>query len=214
MTTRNPPASPSPDDKDPRIAFFDRCAPTWDEDGLNATAARCRMGELTDAVGIRPGSDILEVGCGTGLLTQWLVREAAPGRVTAVDFSPEMIARALAKGIDAKFLLKDVCRDDLGDAWYDVVLCFHSFPHFRDQSAALRMLARSLKSYGRLAVVHLRGSDHINEFHTSVGGAVGGDLLPVGTQWVPLLEQAGLDCLELRDDNSGFLLVAAARAPS
>jgi len=211
MTTTDDAARTDPAADDPRIAFFDRQAATWDDGGLDAAAARRRMSELADALGIRPGCSVLEVGCGTGLLTEWLVRAVAPGRVTAVDFSPEMIARASAKGIAATFRLRDVCRDDLGSRCFDLALCFHSFPHFRDQAAALGNLARALKPSGALAVVHLRGSDHINDFHGSVGGAVGGDLLPVGEQWTPLLRQAGLECLELRDNREGFLLVAAVR---
>jgi SAM-dependent methyltransferase len=198
--------------EDPRIAFFDGQAPTWDDDGPDPAAAIRRMEELRDSIGLSGGRDVLEAGCGTGSLTRWLVEAVRPGRVTAVDFSPEMIARARAKGIDATFHCLNVCGGDLGAALYDVVLCFHSLPHFQDQAAALGGFARSLKPGGRLAVVHLRGSRHINAFHASVGGPVAGDRLPEGRQWDALLTQAGLHCRELRDEEDGFLLVACRGA--
>ena len=202
------------DDKqtDPRIAFFDTHAATWDATGPDPAAAIASMEELRNLIGLGPGCDVLEVGCGTGSLTRWLVEAVRPGHVTAADFAPKMIAQAAAKGIDASFRCLDVCADDLGQRLYDVVLCFHSFPHFRDQAAALRNLARGLKPGGRLAIVHLRGSRYVNAFHASVGGPVAGDRLPEGHRWDLLLAEAGLKCRELRDQEGGFLLLACRGA--
>ncbi len=193
---------------DPRIAYFDACAETWDAGGPDPAAGVRRVEELRDSIGLEAGCDVLEVGCGTGSLTAWLVEAVRPGRVTAIDFAPKMIAKAAARGIDATFRCLDVCADDLGEGLYDVALCFHSFPHFRDQAAALRNLACGLKASGRLAVVHLRGSEQTSAFHASVGGPVRGDRLPQGEQWDRLLAQAGLTRRELRDRQDGFLLVA------
>jgi len=189
---------------DPRIAYFDGFAESWDVSGPDPAAGIRRMEALRGAIG-------LEAGYGTGSLTAWLVEAVRPGRVTGIDFAPRMIAKAAARRLDASFRCRDVCADDLGAGRYDVALCFHSFPHFRDQAAALRNLARSLKPAGRLAVVHLRGSEQINAFHASVGGAVRGDRLPRGEQWEHLLAEAGLTRQELRDAEDGFLLLARRR---
>jgi SAM-dependent methyltransferase len=199
---------------DPRIAYFDGFAESWDVSGPDPAAGIRRMEALRGAIGLEAGCDVLEVGCGTGSLTAWLVEAARPGRVTGIDFAPRMIAKAAVRRLDASFRCLDVCADDLGAGRYDVALCFHSFPHFRDQAAALRNLARSLKAAGRLAVVHLRGSEQINAFHASVGGAVRGDRLPQGEQWDGLLAEAGLTRQELRDAEDGFLLVARRPAAS
>lgn len=196
---------------DPRVAFFDACAPTWDQTGPDAAAGIRWMEALRPVLHVVAGCDVLEVGCGTGQLTRWLVEAVRPGGVTAIDFSPKMIAGAAAKGIDAAFRCQDVCADDLGEGLYDLALCYHSFPHFRDQAAALRNMARALKPAGLLAVVHLSGSEHVNHFHHSVGGPVGGDRLPRREQWDALLAPAGLTRRELRDGQDGFLLVARRR---
>lgn len=167
-----------------------------------------RAGQLD----LRTGDCVLEVGCGTGQLTEWLVDRVRPGRVTALDFSPEMLRKAAAKGIDAAFRPADVCRDDLGRAEFDVALCFHSFPHFRDQPAALRNLARCLKPRGRLIVMHLHGRDEINAFHRGVGGEIGDDLLPRDAQWRDWLKAAGFDPPEISDGADGFFLQARIAA--
>lgn len=196
---------------DPRIGYFDALADRWDEHGPSGAEMTARLATSADLLGLRGGEELLEVGCGTGKTTAWLAERVAPGRVTAVDFSAGMVARARAKGIDADFACLDVCDGDLGKRRYDVILCLHSFPHFRDQPAALRSFARALKPAGRLIVMHLAGSDHINGFHAGIEGAVRGDRLPVGDEWPALLAAAGLAPVRLIDREDLFFLEAAGK---
>ena len=197
---------------DPRIAFFDALAANWDNKEPTSQAMTAKLRQHVDLLALEPGHMLLEVGCGTGKTTGWLATQVVPGRVTAIDFAPEMIARARDKGIDADFARMDVCHDGLGCEEYDAILCFHSFPHFRDQPGALRNFARALKPAGRLIVMHLVGSAHINHFHAGIDGPVRGDLLPVGDQWPALLGAAGLEQAKLIDGEDLFFLEAVGAA--
>jgi ubiquinone/menaquinone biosynthesis C-methylase UbiE len=201
-------ASETSSSDDPRIAFFDRLAMEWDESEQDPAATRARLDQLVDILGLRPGEDLLEVGFGTGQLTGWLADRVRPGRVVGIDFSPKMLQKAQAKGLAAEFRLADACRDDLGQAEFDVVLCFHSFPHFRDPLAALRNFARSLKPRGRLIVMHLRKRSEVNAFHKSLGGVVGADCLPADREWETWLRQAGLKTPKIIDEPDLFFLRA------
>jgi ubiquinone/menaquinone biosynthesis C-methylase UbiE len=192
---------------DPRIAFFDCLAATWDDEEQDPAETIRRLESLHDLLALRPGEDLLEVGCGTGQLTGWLAERVRPGRVTAIDFAPEMIRKATSKG-GGVFRVADVCRDDLGKEEFDVALCFHSFPHFRDQPAALRNLAHCLKPGGRLIVLHLKSRAEINAFHHHVGGPVGGDFLPADDAWKQWLAAASLKAAEIIDDPEFFFLRA------
>jgi len=197
---------------DPRIAFFDGHAPTWDQSGPNPAVTLHRLDELAHRLGLQPGQDLLEVGCGTGQITAWLADRVKPGRVTAVDFSPGMLAQARARGVDADFELRDICLPAPASKRFDVVLCFHSFPHFRSQAEALKQIATLLKPAGRLLVVHLAGSAQLNAFHHKVGGPVGHDHLPPSGRWTSLLAPAGLQILEAADQDDLFLLVVSPLA--
>jgi len=197
---------------DPRIEYFDALAAGWDTEGASGGEMIAFLRKHGKLLGLVPGQNLLEVGCGTGKTTAWLAAQVAPGRTTAVDFSPEMIQQARQKGIDAEFHCADACSDDLGRNCYDVILCFHSFPHFRDQLAALRNLSRSLNAAGRVIVMHMAGSGHINEFHASIDGPVRGDALPAGDAWTELLERAGMQLVRLIDREDLFFLEAAGAA--
>ena len=167
-----------------------------------------RLQELNGRLGLRAGLDVLEVGCGTGQITGWLADLVKPGKVVAADFSPAMLAQARARGVDAEFVLIDICREEPLGRQFEVVLCFHAFPHFRDPAAALRQIARHLKPSGQLLVLHLVGSAQLNAFHHQVGGPVSHDHLPPASHWPELLRPVGLHVTETVDRDD-LLLVRA-----
>lgn len=198
----------APQFPDPRVAFFDALAAAWDRTGPDPASTLRKLQALSDTLGLQPGWNVLEVGCGTGQITAWLAAAVYPGRVTAADFSPAMLARARARGVDADFVLLDICGEAPGSPPFDVVLCFNSFPHFRDKPAALRHMACSLQPAGQLLVLHLAGSAQINQFHHGVGGPVAHDFLAAAEDWAGLVAPHGLRISEAVDREDLFLVRA------
>lgn len=193
---------------DPRIRFFDQHAPTWDQNGPPIEKTLARLEQLRPVLPLAQGQELLEVGCGTGAVTGWLAQAVDPGRVTAIDFAPEMIQRARARGLAADFRCADVCSDALGFERYDIAWCMHSFPHFRDSAAALRNLHSALMSDGELIVLHLDSWENINSFHAHIGGPIEHDVLPDPRTWNRLLAAAGFEICELTEGTDLFLLRA------
>ena len=195
---------------DPRIAFFDHQAPTWDADPGEVARTLARLRELRGSIGLRPRQSVLEVGCGTGRITGWLVETVQPGRVEAADFSPAMLRQAQARGVNADFRLFDICGETSIEGQFDVVLCFHAFPHFRDHRRALCNIRNLLAPGGQLVILHLAGSAELNEFHAQVSHPVCHDHLPPKDLWPEMLEGCGLKLLSLTDQPGLFLLKAAS----
>lgn len=193
---------------DPRRGFFDHHAHHWDDDAKANGAMLARLDDLAVTIGLRPGLDVLEVGCGTGLVTAWLASRVKPGRLTAADFSSAMLARAASKNLPAELVCLDICAEPPPERAYDLALCFQCFPHFRDPSAALTNLAMGLRKGGRLVILHLCGREQINHFHRGVGGAVAHDALPADEAWASLLGCAGLVQRTLLDRPDLFLVEA------
>ena len=195
---------------DPRIAFFDQHAPTWDADPGEVARTLARLRGLGGDIGLRAGQSVLEVGCGTGRITGWLAEAVKPGRVAAVDFSPAMLRQAQARGVNANFRLFDICGEAPMEEQFDVVLCFHAFPHFRDKHRALRNIRNLLASGGQLVILHLAGSAELNKFHAQVSHPVCHDHMPPKDLWPKMLAECGLRLVSLTDEPGLFLLKAAS----
>jgi 2-polyprenyl-3-methyl-5-hydroxy-6-metoxy-1,4-benzoquinol methylase len=105
---------------------------------------------------LRPGFDLLDVGCGPGTITVDLARRVAPGRVLGVDVAagPLAEARAAAEraGVAVTFDVGDVYALGLPDSSFDVVHAHQVLQHLADPVAALREMARVCRPGGVLAV--------------------------------------------------------------
>ncbi len=99
--------------------------------------------------GVAPGR-ALDAACGTGRHTRRLVELGHD--VTAVDISPEMLARARENVPQATFVEADVRAMPLEGEQFDLVACALALAHLRDLGAATGELARVLAPGGRLVI--------------------------------------------------------------
>lgn len=110
--------------------------------------------ELLRLYDTRPGSWVLDAGCGTGLVaTMVAVRAGHSGRVVGVDASPAMleIARTKAHGYgfdQCEFHHGDVRALEMPDGIFDVVVC--SFALWGEPAALFQEFHRVLKPGGAL----------------------------------------------------------------
>ncbi len=92
----------------------------------------------------QPGERILDLGCGDGVLTERLVEAGAS--VVGVDTSPEMIAAARAKGLDAR-LMDAASIDFVGE--FDAVFSNAVLHWVKNASGVAKAVYRALKPGGR-----------------------------------------------------------------
>jgi SAM-dependent methyltransferase len=112
---------------------------------------------LVDALALRPGMRVLDVGCGPGRHSLSLARRGMD--VVGVDHSPDFVR--LARGaaeveeLAAEFLELDV-RDLAFDGRFDAVICLcqggFGLLGGRDETAVFRRIADTLRPGGGLAV--------------------------------------------------------------
>jgi SAM-dependent methyltransferase len=111
---------------------------------------------------LRPGIDVLDVGCGPATITVDFAARVAPGHVLGIDNAPEIldVARATAseRGTEnVEFAVGDVYALEAGDASFDVVHAHQVLQHLTDPVAALQEMRRVCKPDG---IVAARDSDY------------------------------------------------------
>jgi SAM-dependent methyltransferase len=117
-----------------------------------------------EAIGQRRATRVLEVGSGTGDLAVRIVAEAGC-ELIAVDQSPEMVATAAAKGVDAR--QGDVQQLPFDDASFDCAVAAWMLYHVADLDRGLAELARVLVPGGLLVAI-TNGDDHLAELYDAV----------------------------------------------
>ena len=137
-------------------AYFDERAATWDQATDYNTDHIRAMLMLCD---IKPGSTILDVGCGTGILEPYLMRYK-PKRILAVDFAEGMIAAARRKLTDKRvtFRCDDIFYVSPVDIRCDQCFLYAVFPYFDEPRRLLRHLCTLMEPGARLTISHPQGS--------------------------------------------------------
>jgi|SRR6185437_14143652 len=112
---------------------------------------------LVDAAHLTTGDRVLDVACGTGVVTRAAAIRVGPaGRVVGVDLNSGMIAvaRSLPAPVGApiEWIERSALDLRLDTASYDAVLCQQGLQFFPDKPAALSEMYRVLDRGGRLAL--------------------------------------------------------------
>jgi ubiquinone/menaquinone biosynthesis C-methylase UbiE len=106
---------------------------------------------------LRRGDTVLDVGCGPGTITADLATLVAPGLVTGIDLSAEVIELASreTQGLhdgSLRFAVDDVYDLSFKDATFDVVFAHQILQHLSSPVDALVEMRRVLRDGGLLAV--------------------------------------------------------------
>lgn len=157
-------------------SFFDSIAEQWDDgmiidDGI--------VGLIMENAGIKKGSRVLDVACGTGVLVPYYL-ERGVSEVTAIDLSPEMIRIAKDKfdGYNIEFICDDAAIHNF-EKTYDNAVIYNAFPHFADPEKLIINLSSCLEPGGKLTIAHGMSRERINSHHGSIDNSLFVDLLSI-----------------------------------
>ena len=141
-----------------------------------------------------PGERILDLGCGDGVLTERIARSGAT--VIGVDSSPQMVAAARERGVDARLMDATTLTFH---AEFDAVFSNAVLHWIDDQDAVLSGVARALVPGGRF-VAEFGGFTNIAAISVAMRAVLGHHRIPYQRHWYyptpgaykALLERHGL----------------------
>lgn len=129
-----------------------------------AAKLSARLAAIVDALPLRPGMRVLEIGCGPGAAARAVARRIGDGHVLAIDRSARAIAQARAACRDeiaaGRLSLRQVAIEDFelepGEAPFDVVFAVRvgalGGRHPELEQRAHERIARVLAPGGRLFI--------------------------------------------------------------
>ena len=166
------------------------------------------------ALDVRPGQRVLDIGFGGAVSLAVLLHRVAGGHVCGIDPSPDMVCRAsrlLADEVASGRLSLDVAGAGAipcGDALFDRVLTVQTVYFWDDLGAGLGEIARVLAPEGRVAIgMMARAAQEHHGFHRRGYHVLDADALAL------LLAGAGFDEISCSAAPGDGPVVVVARRP-
>ncbi len=150
---------------------FDQEAASWDAKPERVRLVADIASAIAGEIKLTPSLDVLDFGCGTGLLTMQL--QPFAHSITGVDSSPGMLD-VLKKKIqdqnltNVKTCCLDIEKDGVLEGSYDLIVSSMTFHHIKDISSLLNQFFNILLPEGHLCIADLDIDD--GQFHENNAG--------------------------------------------
>jgi len=131
--------------------FWGVAAPAYNLPFLQQWVYRPAHDEVVAQLRDHQSARVVDIACGTGILTDRIERELHPAAVYGVDMSQGMLTQARSRSTKVEWLRGPAEQLPFDDSSLDAVVTTSAF-HFFDQPAALREFHRVLAPGGLAAV--------------------------------------------------------------
>lgn len=146
--------------KDVIVQEFDAVAPAYENNRLSEWY-KAHAKEMLTVINPEAGSDVVDIGCGTGYFLRQLCEQSTGLQCTGVDISAQMVhvAREYARREDIEEITyieadwEDMNLSQFGRGRPALITCANAFHYFADPRAALEKMYQLLAEDGRLLIL-------------------------------------------------------------
>lgn len=183
--------------------FFDRLAPDWHGENRLTPRERDLILSAVPPGGLGRSGPILDLGGGTGRLAEFF-RPLTAFPLLVFDLSAGMLSQS--SPVPFHRIQGDAHRLPLRERAVGLIFCYCAFPHFERKAEVVRECRRILRPGGCLVILHGRGREEINRFHSAQEEVIAGDHLPPLAAFRSWGKAAGLIPEQLRDSRESFIV--------
>jgi ubiquinone/menaquinone biosynthesis C-methylase UbiE len=196
---------------------FDADASQWTERFEHeGRAIYDKRAEVLDAMNLKPGMDVADIGAGSGLFSRLIAQRVAPGgTVYAVDIAKNMVDHITKTAreehiANLKAVLGDPHSPKLGPNSVDAICIIDSYHHFEFPTDMLHEISKALRPDGILMLIDFKRIDGVSRAYILNMVRAG-----EGTFTDEFLN-AGFELVDRRDDMfpENYLLKFKHRAPA
>jgi len=161
------------------IETYRKSARHYDLTSLLYVHQRAHRRRAVNALGLRPGDSVVEVGCGTGLNFPLIQREIGPeGRIVGVDLTDAMLAQAQHRietngWINVSLVQADVAEFEFPTG-VDAILATYAHSLLPECREVIARGATALSAGGRWVVLDLKVPDNMPGWLAKLGIATVG----------------------------------------
>ncbi len=117
---------------------------------------------LMQVTQLGPGQDVLDIGCGNGMISEYL-SDCTGARFTGLDFISLAInqarTRTAGKSDRLSFIVGDINQLELKERAFDLILSIDSMYFSKDYAATIRHFKAALRSGGQMAFFFSHGRE-------------------------------------------------------
>lgn len=146
-----------------------------------------QLDRLAETLALHPGERALDLGCGTGLIAEYL-SDGSGAAFTGIDYCPDAVAQALERTAPKRqrldFAVQNLDMLDFPEGSFDALVAIDTLYMPNDLDATLRKMAALLRPGGRMGI-----------FYSTAIWDVGGERARLQPEHTPLgeaLKRAGL----------------------
>lgn len=151
--------------------YFNEKASSWNDNNVVNINI---LNLLFDKGALIHNQSILDVGCGTGALFDYYLKNNAKS-ITGIDISDKMIDIAKAKYSNINLLCDDIISFNSRDK-YDLIVIYNTLPHIMNLDLLFINLKRILNKNGKVIIAFGQSRDKTNLIHNTISCDISSEL--------------------------------------